>query len=98
MILEEGYKVDLSATFKWIPDPNKKSPTNVTDDSNIKPLPPANTDSVAFVKTDIATNTSIYAKIKAPKLGLMVVGSSVAPATGDDVTFIGTSIYFRIWF
>lgn len=84
--LEEGYKISIKSTFKWIAREGFKNPTKVDPNGNINTLPPNNTESSPFIGTDITRTTSIYVELQAPMLGLIAKGIKIVPADGIDAT------------
>lgn len=91
---EKGYKANFTGSWKWIEAEGKKNPTR-TDGSWGTVLLASNTDSAPLSIKNITTNTTISQNLYAPKLGLMVSGSSVAPASGEDKTTVSASVTFK---
>ena len=91
---EKGYKANFTGTWKWTEAEGKKNPTR-TDGSWGATLLASNNDSGLLTIKNITTNTTISQNLYAPKLGLMVSGSNVAPASGEDKTTASASITFK---
>lgn len=91
---EKGYKANFTGGWKWIQAEGKKNPTR-TDGSWGTILPSSNNESGPLSIKNITTNTTISQNLYAPKLGLMVSGSSVAPASGEDKTTVSASVTFK---
>lgn len=81
--LEEGYKVKFSGTFIWKSEAGKKNPEKIAE-GNWSALPGDNNASSAYNSEFLTNNTTIYIKLAAPKTGLIVEGSNVVVASGDD--------------
>ena len=91
---EKGYKANFTGTWKWIEVEGKKNPTR-TDGSWGTILPSSNVEPGPLTIKNITTNTTISQNLYAPKLGLMVSGSNVTPASGEDKTTASASITFK---
>lgn len=91
---EKGYKANFTGGWKWIQAEGKKNPTR-TDGSWGTILPSSNNESGPLSIKNITTNTTISQNLYAPKLGLMVSGSNVAPASGEDKTTVSASVTFK---
>lgn len=82
--LENGFKAKWTGTFHY-PDAGheQKPPKSVS--GNWSKLPGANVESEAYTTPNaVTTDTTISVTLLAPKTGLMVVGSDVKPARGND--------------
>lgn len=91
---EKGYKANFTGGWRWVQTEGKKNPTR-TDGSWGTVLLASNTDSAPLSIKNITTNTTISQNLYAPKLGLMVSGSNVTPASGEDKTTTSASITFK---
>lgn len=94
IIYERGYKVKFTGTWKWTSVKGKKIPKS-TNGSWGKVLPLPDNSSESLIQDNITTNTTISQSLFAPKLGLMVSGSNVTPASGDDTTTASVSVKFK---
>lgn len=100
LALENGFKASWTGTFSYpAVGSGQKAPTSVS--GNWSKLPSAGVESEVYTTPNaLTTNTTIVATISAPKTGLMVVGSDVKPASGNDskaATAI-VSFYHRRYF
>lgn len=91
---EKGYKAKFTGTWKWTSEEGKKNPTR-TDGSWGTILPSSGNASGLLTLDNITTNTTISQNLYAPKLGLMVSGSNVTPASGEDKTTASVSVTFK---
>lgn len=91
---EKGYKAKFTGTWKWTSEEGKKNPTR-TDGSWGTVLSSSGNESGLLTLNNITTNTTISQNLYAPKLGLMVSGSNVAPASGEDKTTTSVSVTFK---
>lgn len=84
--IEYGMKVDYSVTYKWAHNDNYKDPEAVSSDSSWKgqAKPLSGVSSNPITGTNVSTVKTITAKTEAKKIGLMVSGTTVTPATGLD--------------
>lgn len=84
LALENGFKTSWTGTFSYpAAGDGQKVPTSVS--GNWSKLPSAGVESEVYTTPNaVTTNTTIVAIISAPKTGLMVVGSDVKPASGND--------------
>lgn len=93
--VEYGYKAKYSGTWKWTPVTNGKNPETASGNWGTT-LPLSNINSLTFTSPDYVTNNTTYTQtISAPKYGLMVSGSNVVPASGNDSKSASTSITFK---
>lgn len=92
--LENGFKASWTGTFSYpVAGSGQKAPNSVS--GNWSKLPSAGVESEAYTTpTAVTTNTNIVATISAPKTGLMVVGSDVKPASGNDSKSATASVSF----
>lgn len=92
--LENGFKASWTGTFSYpAAGSGQKAPNSVS--GNWSKLPSAGVESEAYTTpTAVTTNTNIFATISAPKTGLMVVGSDVKPASGNDSKSATASVSF----
>ena len=91
--LEYGYSAKWTGTWSWTAVEGKKSPTVVS--GAWSKLIPAGTKSEEYTTGDITTNRTVTVTLGAPKTGLMVSGSSVVPAAGNDTTSASSSVVFK---
>lgn len=93
--VETGYKVDLSATFKWVHDDNKKDPTS-TNGSFGTTLPASNINSAVSTKTNVTATTTYTQNLVAPKKGFMIGADNktIVAATGNDTTSASVKVTF----
>ena len=95
LVVDKGCKVDLSATFQYpAPSASQAAPTSVSGSWGTS-LPAAGVSSPALAIAAIATSQSFYATLAKPKSGLIVVGSQVQFASGNDSTTDSISISFQ---
>lgn len=98
--LENGFKASWTGTFSYpVAGSRQKAPNSVS--GNWSKLPSPGVESEAYTTpTAVTTNTNIVAIILAPKTGLMVVGSDVKPASGNDSksAIASVSFYHRRYF
>lgn len=94
-VLEVGYKAKFSGTYKWTAASGKKNPTVVDSASSWKDLPASGVASANYTSAVVSANTTVRVKIGAAKTGLMVSGSDVKPASGNDYKEVTRSVTFR---
>ena len=93
--VEYGYKAKYSGTWKWASVTNGKPPKTTSGNWG-NDLPDSGINSKIFTSLDYVTNNTTYTQtISAPKYGLMVSGSNVVPASGNDSKSASTSITFK---
>ncbi|WP_207426002.1 hypothetical protein [Pedobacter sp. SYSU D00535] len=93
--VDKGCKVDLSAIFNYpVPGAGQGAPTGMSGNFPGSLPSPGNNSSVLAV-AGIVANASYSVTLSKPKSGLMVVGSSVKPATGNDTTSDSISVNFQ---
>lgn len=97
--LEYGYKAKYSGTWKWNTSSGQKAPTKTSGNWGTT-LPAKNTNSSVFTSGYVTTNTTYSQTIYADKMGLMVSGTNVVPASGQDSKSANTSVSFsnRIYY
>lgn len=94
IIVETGYKVEYAGKFKWTHTDSKKDPTAVTGDFGTT-LPDSGDYSFEISVMNISTNHTSKVTLSAPKKGLMVSGTMVVPASGNDTTSATASVTFQ---
>ena len=93
--VEYGYKAKYSGTWKWAPVTNGKPPKTTSGNWD-NDLPDSGINSKIFTSPNYVTNNTTYTQtISAPKYGLMVSGSNVVPASGNDSKSASTFITFK---
>ena len=92
--LENGYQASWTGSFLYpAAKEGQKVPTSVS--GNWTALPAANTPSATYKTPEkVKTDTTISATIAAAKTGLMVSGTDVKPASGNDTKTASTSVHF----
>lgn len=92
--LENGYQASWTGSFLYpAAKEGQKVPTSVS--GNWTALPAANTPSATYKTPEkVKTDTTISATIAAAKTGLMVVGSDVKPASGNDTKTASANVHF----
>ena len=96
--VENGFVVDWTGTFQWKRTAGKKKPERVS--GNWATLPASGVASEAYTATGLKADTTISATLAAAKTGLMVSGSSVVLAKGDDTKTATAKVRFlhrRYW-
>lgn len=99
--IETGYKVDYSGSFKWTHNDAYKDPTGVKEEPTVSNrlygtiLPTNGVNSDTVTKSDITTNSTFKVTLTAPKMGLMVSGTKVLPASGNDEASASASVTFQ---
>lgn len=100
--LERGYKATYSASYSWTnPDSNKyKNPTAASGNWTTLTSDGVESDMISDTITATSSSKSISITLSAPKTGLMVSGSKVIPATGNDTASASKSVTFlpRIYY
>lgn len=92
--IEKGFKAKYTGTWKWQTSAGKKNPTKTSGTWGTT-LPASGIASSSFTSPDyVTTNTTYNQIVYAPKLGLMVSGTNVTPAKGDDSKSVNTSVSF----
>lgn len=96
--VENGFMVDWTGTFSWKAASGKKKPESVS--GNWTALPASGVASEAYTATGLKVDTTISATLAAAKTGLMVSGSSVVLAKGNDTKTATAKVRFlhrRYW-
>lgn len=92
--IEKGYKAQFSGNYKWTSAAGKKDPTKVQSGSSWSDLPTSGVNSQTYTTDKVSTNTTVKVGIQAAKTGLMVSGTNVVPATGDDTASASKAVTF----
>lgn len=96
--VENGFMVDWTGTFLWKRIAGKKTPESVS--GNWTTLPASGVASKVYTATGLKVDTTISATLAAAKTGLMVSGSSVVLAKGNDTKTATAKVRFlhrRYW-
>lgn len=96
--VENGFVVDWTGTFSWKAASGMKRPESVS--GNWTTLPALGVASAAYTATGLKADTTISATLAAAKTGLMVSGSSVVLAKGNDTKTATAKVRFlhrRYW-
>lgn len=96
--VENGFMVDWTGTFSWKAASGKKKPESVS--GNWTALPASGVASKVYTATGLKVDTTISATLAAAKTGLMVSGSSVVLAKGNDTKTATAKVRFlhrRYW-
>lgn len=96
--VENGFMVDWTGTFSWKATSGKKKPESVS--GNWTTLPASGVASEVYTATGLKVDTTISATLAAAKTGLMVSGSSVVLAKGNDTKTATAKVRFlhrRYW-
>lgn len=96
--VENGFVVDWTGTFSWKAASDMKRPESVS--GNWTTLPASGVASAAYTATGLKADTTISATLAAAKTGLMVSGSSVVMAKGNDTKTATAKVRFlhrRYW-
>lgn len=96
--VENGFVVDWTGTFSWKAVSGMKRPESVS--GNWTTLPASGVASAAYTATGLKADTTISATLVAAKTGLMVSGSSVVMAKGNDTKIATAKVRFlhrRYW-
>ncbi len=96
--VENGFVVDWTGTFSWKAASGMKRPESVS--GNWTTLPASGVASAAYTATGLKADTTISATLAAAKTGLMVSGSSVVLAKGNDTKTATAKVRFlhrRYW-
>ena len=91
--VENGHVVSWSGTYKWTATEGKKNPTAVSGDWTT--LTASGENSTSLRKLPLTSDTTISATLSAPKTGLMVSGSSVELASGNDTKTDSVKVSFK---
>lgn len=94
-VIEKGYKASFTGTYSWTHQEGKKDPTKVQGGSSWSDLPSTGVQSQSYTLPYTGTTSTVKIGIQAAKTGLMVSGSNVVPAAGDDTATASKSVTFR---
>lgn len=92
--IEIGYSAKFTGTYSWKSKDGYKNPITVSSDSNWSDLPDDGVDSSVYTSSKLTQNNTILITLKAPKTGMMVSGSNIIPASGDDSTTAKRTLTF----
>ena len=91
--LENGYQASWTGTFKWTRESGKKDPTSAS--GNWTALPKSGVASAAYsTPANVTSDTTIGVTLAAAKTGLMVSGTSVVLAKGNDTKTAQVKVNF----
>ena len=94
LILENGYSVSWSGSFKWNSSTGCKNPERTDGDlGSILPFDGQNSNTTNI--TGITSNRSITQNLYADKKGLLINGEKVINATGEDKSYKSVSVTFK---
>ena len=94
LILENGYSVSWSGSFKWNSSTGCKNPERTDGDlGSILPFDGQNSNTTNI--TGITFNRSITQNLYADKKGLLINGEKVVNATGEDKSYKSVSVTFK---
>ena len=94
LILENGYSVNWSGSFKWNSSTGYKNPER-TDGDLGSTLPFDGQNSNTTNITGITSNRSITQNLYADKKGLLINGEKVVNATGEDKSYKSMTVTFK---
>ena len=94
LILENGYSVSWSGSFKWNSSTGYKNPER-TDGDLGSTLPFDGQNSNTTNITGITSNRSITQNLYADKKGLLINGEKVVNATGEDKSYKTMTVTFK---
>ena len=94
LILENGYSVSWSGSFKWNSSTGYKNPER-TDGDLGSTLPFDGQNSSTINITGITSNRSITQNLYADKKGLLINGEKVVNATGEDKSYKSMTVTFK---
>ena len=94
LILENGYSVSWSGSFKWNSSTGYKNPER-TDGDLGSTLPFDGQNSNTTNITGITSNRSITQNLYADKKGLLINGEKVVNATGEDKSYKSMTVTFK---
>ena len=94
LILENGYSVSWSGSFKWNSSTGYKNPER-TDGDLGSTLPFDGQNSNTTNITGITSNRSITQNLYAEKKGLLINGEKVVNATGEDKSYKSMTVTFK---
>ena len=94
LILENGYSVSWSGSFKWNSSTGYKNPERTDGDlGSILPFDGQNSNTTNI--TGITSNRSITQNLYADKKGLLINGEKVINATGEDKSYKSMTVTFK---
>ena len=94
LILENGYSVSWSGSFKWNSSTGCKNPERTDGDlGSILPFDGQNSNTTNI--TGITSNRSITQNLYADKKGLLINGEKVVNATGEDKSYKSMTVTFK---
>lgn len=98
--VETGFKTSWSGNYSWSSKEGYKDPTSYTTtgfatNAPSGTTPPSSGTSVAYSISERTTNGTGKVTQYAPKRGLMVSGTKVTPATGNDNTSAQVSVTYQ---
>lgn len=94
LILENGYSVNWSGSFKWNSSTGYKNPER-TDGDLGSTLPFDGQNSNTTNITGITSNRSITQNLYAEKKGLLISGEKVINANGEDKSYKSMTVTFK---
>ena len=94
LILENGYSVSWSGSFKWNSSTGYKNPER-TDGDLGSTLPFDGQNSNTTNITGITSNRSITQNLYAEKKGLLISGEKVVNANGEDKSYKSMTVTFK---
>lgn len=92
--IETGYSAIFTGTYNWKSKDGYKNPVSIGSGSNWSDLPDDGVDSSVYTSSKLTQNNTISITLKAPKTGMMVSGSNIIPASGDDSTTARRTLTF----
>jgi plastocyanin len=95
--VETGSKVSIDSTYLYpVPGVGEAAPTSVSGSYGATLFPPATPSAPPFTNggVQITANTTFTQTLSKPKSGLIVVGSQVQFASGNDTTSASVSVAF----
>ena len=94
LILENGYSVSWSGSFKWNSSTGCKNPERTDGDlGSILPFDGQNSNTTNI--TGITSNRSITQNLYAEKKGLLISGEKVVNANGEDKSYKSMTVTFK---
>ncbi|WP_295772877.1 hypothetical protein [uncultured Mucilaginibacter sp.] len=96
LVVDKGVKADLVATYSYpVPNASQAKPLSAESSTFGNELPLAGETSRALAVSSISTNRTDMIVLRKPKSGLIVSGSQVILARGDDSTSDNCTISFK---
>ena len=94
LVLENGYSVNWSGSFKWNSSTGCKNPERTDGDlGSILPFDGQNSNTTNI--TGITSNRSITQNLYAEKKGLLISGEKVVNANGEDKSYKSMTVTFK---